>query len=185
MKMRRYGVAAVWRRAPPRYILGVVRIEAKFRNPICRAALTRSRHDACRCLLTSSRDPWTTNERPRADASSRRARSSIADGMRVLDCTIRDISDKGARLLIANTVGLPDTFQLFEKSSRHALSGLHRLAADQRHRREVRRPARRASTTSPTSAIARLKFSLTPAGLRPHQQMRVLGRARRARRPSP
>ncbi len=33
-----------------------------------------------------------------------------ADGLRVLDCTIRDISEQGARLLIANTVGLPDTF---------------------------------------------------------------------------
>lgn len=40
-----------------------------------------------------------------------------ADGLRVLDCTIRDISDDGARLLIANTVGLPETFQLFEKAS--------------------------------------------------------------------
>ena len=40
-----------------------------------------------------------------------------ADGLRVLDCTIRDFSEQGARLLIANTVGLPDTFTLFEKSS--------------------------------------------------------------------
>jgi hypothetical protein len=40
-----------------------------------------------------------------------------ADGLRVLDCTIRDISPDGARLLIANTVGLPDNFQLYEKSS--------------------------------------------------------------------
>ena len=40
-----------------------------------------------------------------------------ADGLRVFDCTIRDISENGARLLIANTVGLPDKFQLFEKSS--------------------------------------------------------------------
>jgi hypothetical protein len=41
----------------------------------------------------------------------------FADGMRVFDCTIRDMSEEGARLLIANTVGLPDTFQLYEKSS--------------------------------------------------------------------
>ena len=41
----------------------------------------------------------------------------FADGMRVIDCTIRDISDSGARLLIANTVGVPETFHLFEKSS--------------------------------------------------------------------
>ena len=41
----------------------------------------------------------------------------FADGMRLIDCTIRDMSDSGARLLIANTVGLPDTFHLFEKSS--------------------------------------------------------------------
>lgn len=37
--------------------------------------------------------------------------------MRVIDCTIRDMSDVGARLLIARTVGVPDTFHLFEKSS--------------------------------------------------------------------
>lgn len=41
----------------------------------------------------------------------------FADGMRVIDCTIRDLSDTGARLLIANTVGVPETFHLFEKSS--------------------------------------------------------------------
>ena len=41
----------------------------------------------------------------------------FADGLRVLDCTIRDYLRQGARLLIANTVGLPDTFHLFEKSS--------------------------------------------------------------------
>ncbi|MCK9911301.1 hypothetical protein MXD81_19270, partial [Microbacteriaceae bacterium K1510] len=31
-----------------------------------------------------------------------------ADGLRVLDCTIRDMSASGARLLISSTVGLPD-----------------------------------------------------------------------------
>jgi two-component system cell cycle response regulator len=41
----------------------------------------------------------------------------FADGLRVFDCTIRDMSEGGARLLIANTVGLPDSFQLYEKSS--------------------------------------------------------------------
>jgi PilZ domain-containing protein len=41
----------------------------------------------------------------------------FADGMRVIDCTIRDMSDNGARLLIANSVGVPETFHLFEKSS--------------------------------------------------------------------
>jgi hypothetical protein len=41
----------------------------------------------------------------------------FADGMRLIDCTIRDMSDNGARLLIANIVGLPDAFHLFEKSS--------------------------------------------------------------------
>jgi hypothetical protein len=42
----------------------------------------------------------------------------FADGLRVLDCTIRDLSEGGAKLLIANTVGLPDSFHLYEKSSR-------------------------------------------------------------------
>lgn len=41
----------------------------------------------------------------------------FADGLRVLDCTIRDMSANGARLLIASTVGLPDSFHLYEKSS--------------------------------------------------------------------
>jgi hypothetical protein len=40
-----------------------------------------------------------------------------ADGLRVFDCTIRDMSENGARLLVANTIGLPNTFQLYEKSS--------------------------------------------------------------------
>ena len=40
-----------------------------------------------------------------------------ADGLCVLDCTIRDMSERGARLMIANTAGLPDTFQLYEKST--------------------------------------------------------------------
>jgi PilZ domain len=41
----------------------------------------------------------------------------FADAMRVIDCTIRDMSDEGARLLIANTVGVPDSFLLYEKSA--------------------------------------------------------------------
>lgn len=40
-----------------------------------------------------------------------------ADAMRVIDCTIRDMSVEGARLLIANTIGIPDTFYLYEKST--------------------------------------------------------------------
>ena len=39
------------------------------------------------------------------------------EGRCVLDCTIRDMSDSGARLLIATTVGVPERFHLFEKSS--------------------------------------------------------------------
>jgi two-component system cell cycle response regulator len=41
----------------------------------------------------------------------------FADAMRVIDCTIRDMSADGARLLIASTVGVPDTFNLYEKST--------------------------------------------------------------------
>jgi two-component system cell cycle response regulator len=41
----------------------------------------------------------------------------FADAMRVIDCTIRDMSVEGARLLIANTIGIPDTFNLYEKST--------------------------------------------------------------------
>jgi two-component system cell cycle response regulator len=41
----------------------------------------------------------------------------FADAMRVFDCTIRDMSGEGARLLVGNSIGVPDTFQLFEKST--------------------------------------------------------------------
>jgi two-component system cell cycle response regulator len=41
----------------------------------------------------------------------------FADAMRVFDCTIRDMSETGARLLVGNAVGVPDVFQLFEKST--------------------------------------------------------------------
>jgi hypothetical protein len=41
----------------------------------------------------------------------------FADGNCVLDCTIRDMSESGARLSIASTVGIPERFQLFQKSS--------------------------------------------------------------------
>jgi hypothetical protein len=40
----------------------------------------------------------------------------FADAMRVIDCTIRDLSEDGARLMIANTVGVPDTFMLYEQA---------------------------------------------------------------------
>jgi hypothetical protein len=41
----------------------------------------------------------------------------FADGLRIIDCTIRDMSKEGAKLLISNTVGIPQTFDLFEKST--------------------------------------------------------------------
>jgi hypothetical protein len=40
-----------------------------------------------------------------------------ADGLRVIDCTIRDLSKDGARLLIANTIGVPDNFFLYEQTA--------------------------------------------------------------------
>lgn len=40
----------------------------------------------------------------------------FADAMRVIDCTIRDMSDDGARLVIANSIGVPDTFLLYEQA---------------------------------------------------------------------
>jgi hypothetical protein len=33
-------------------------------------------------------------------------------GLSVLDCVIRDLSDHGARLELATTVGVPDSFEL-------------------------------------------------------------------------
>lgn len=40
----------------------------------------------------------------------------FADGMRVIDCTIRDLSETGARLLIGSSIGVPDTFLLYEQA---------------------------------------------------------------------
>jgi hypothetical protein len=40
-----------------------------------------------------------------------------ADGLRVLDCTIRDMSADGARLIIGSTLGVPDSFFLYEQST--------------------------------------------------------------------
>jgi PilZ domain len=68
--------------------------------------------------------PWTTHRRPMDDkrkAPRRRVLKEgkivFADAMRVIDCTIRDMSKEGARLLIASSVGVPDTFNLYEKST--------------------------------------------------------------------
>ena len=41
----------------------------------------------------------------------------FADGMRVIDCTIRDLSKDGARLIIGSSIGLPDRFLLYEQST--------------------------------------------------------------------
>ena len=41
----------------------------------------------------------------------------FADGMRVIDCTIRDLSKDGAKLIIGNTIGVPDSFFLYEQST--------------------------------------------------------------------
>lgn len=41
----------------------------------------------------------------------------FADAKSVIDCTIRDLSPEGARLAIANTIGVPETFCLFETST--------------------------------------------------------------------
>jgi len=41
----------------------------------------------------------------------------FADALRVIDCRIRDLSPDGARLIIASTMGIPDTFLLLEQST--------------------------------------------------------------------
>ena len=41
----------------------------------------------------------------------------FVDALSVIDCTIRDMSPEGARLLIASSMGVPDTFYLYEKST--------------------------------------------------------------------
>lgn len=42
----------------------------------------------------------------------------FAQGTRMLDCTIRNISAKGAMLQIPNSIDVPDKFQLYEPSGR-------------------------------------------------------------------
>jgi hypothetical protein len=41
----------------------------------------------------------------------------FVDALCLMDCTIRDMSDGGAKLLISSTIGIPHSFQLYEKSS--------------------------------------------------------------------
>jgi hypothetical protein len=62
----------------------------------------------------------------------------FADGMRVIDCTIRDMSDSGARLLIANRRGAGDVPSVREIEW-HGLSDKRRLAPRQCHRGQIRR----------------------------------------------
>ncbi len=41
----------------------------------------------------------------------------FADALCLMDCTIRDMSDGGAKLIVSNTLAIPHSFQLYEKSS--------------------------------------------------------------------
>lgn len=54
-------------------------------------------------------------ERRRRDLKD--GRIVFVNGMCALDCTIRDRSENGARLVVAQTTGIPDTFNLYEKSN--------------------------------------------------------------------
>jgi len=62
---------------------------------------------------------WAMNEKRKTPRRRvlKEGKIVFADGMRVIDCTIRDMSDGGARLLIASTLGVPERFQLYQKSS--------------------------------------------------------------------
>lgn len=62
---------------------------------------------------------WAMNEKRKTPRRRvlKEGKIVFADGMRVIDCTIRDMSDGGARLLIASTLGVPESFQLYQKSS--------------------------------------------------------------------
>jgi len=39
------------------------------------------------------------------------------DALCLMDCMIRDTSDGGAKLIVSNTLAIPHSFQLYEKSS--------------------------------------------------------------------
>ena len=41
----------------------------------------------------------------------------FADALCLMDCAIRDMSDGGAKLIVSNTLAIPHSFQLYEKSS--------------------------------------------------------------------
>lgn len=79
----------------------------------------------------------------------------FADGKCLLDCTIRDVSDTGARLLIATTVGVPERFHLYQKSSGLPRTG--RVAASRCPRRPVPGPTREHQRRY-GQRYARLKF---------------------------
>jgi hypothetical protein len=40
------------------------------------------------------------------------AKISFKQGTAAIDCMVRDISDGGARLLVASVIGIPDSFEL-------------------------------------------------------------------------
>ena len=40
------------------------------------------------------------------------ARIVLANGSSTIDCTVRNLSDRGAKLQVTSIVGIPDTFQL-------------------------------------------------------------------------
>lgn len=51
----------------------------------------------------------------RSSARSRVFKSAkivFNSGAAAIDCTVRDISDRGARLIVASVIGIPDSFDL-------------------------------------------------------------------------
>lgn len=54
------------------------------------------------------------------------ARIAVGKGG-VISCTIRDMSDKGARLRVASVIGIPDRFVLVtDDNARHSCTIIHR-----------------------------------------------------------
>jgi hypothetical protein len=54
-------------------------------------------------------------QKPRSSARRRvlkRAQINFRRGTAAIDCTVRDMSEDGARLLVASVVGIPDLFEL-------------------------------------------------------------------------
>ena len=58
-------------------------------------------------------DPVMDNRRNKPRAKSLLGAKIMFGGKAVIDCLARDLTDDGARLVLAHTIGIPDQFDLY------------------------------------------------------------------------